>query len=134
MSLLGELGKSHHVSLTTFRRDGRAVPTVLGVAVDDQGRVCMLTPPGSGKVKRLRNNARVRLSPSDGQGRIPDDASSGEGTARLADRDETARIRKLMTRKYLAARLVLWTDRFRPPHKHWIGIVVTIRTERSPRR
>jgi hypothetical protein len=31
-----------------------------------------------------------------------------------------------MTRKYLAARLVLWTDSFRPRRKRWIGIVVTV--------
>lgn len=31
----------------------------------------------------------------------------------------------ILCRRPLAAP-VLWTDRFRPPHKRWIGIVVTI--------
>ena len=96
---------------------------MLGVAVDELGQVCMLTKPATCKVKRIRAESRVTVVPCDGRGRV---AESATGTARLLDDADTRRVRRLMTRKYLTARLVLWTDRLRPRDRRWVGISVTL--------
>ena len=83
------LRRSRYVILTTYRRDGRAVSTILGCAVDECAQVCMLTRPGSGKVKRIANNAAVVITPCDGQGRPKGLGTTG--TARAVTPDETAR-------------------------------------------
>ena len=52
------LGGVSFVSLTTFRRNGAPVSTPVWVAADGDDLV-VLTPTASGKVRRLRNDARV---------------------------------------------------------------------------
>jgi PPOX class probable F420-dependent enzyme len=63
-----QLRRGRHVIVTTYRRDGRPVPTIVGSVVDEQGRVCMRTRPGSREVKRIGNNPAVNVTPCDGQG------------------------------------------------------------------
>jgi len=61
---LAELARERYVSLATFRRNGAEVRTPIWFAVVDQ-RLWMMTGGDSGKVKRLRNDPRVRVAPSD---------------------------------------------------------------------
>jgi PPOX class probable F420-dependent enzyme len=53
--------------LTTFRRDGRPVPTPLSVAVGGD-RAYVRTYEKAGKSKRLRNDSHVELAPSTTRG------------------------------------------------------------------
>jgi PPOX class probable F420-dependent enzyme len=46
------------VCLTTFRKNGEAVPTPVWFAESD-GKLYIYTANSSGKVKRIRNNASV---------------------------------------------------------------------------
>ncbi|MEV7616347.1 PPOX class F420-dependent oxidoreductase [Streptomyces sp. NPDC089799] len=96
---LQELGQSPYVSLTTFRRDGTPVATPVW-AVHDAGELYVWTRSDSWKVKRIRNNGRVALSPCDVRGRTAPDAPVVEATARLLDEEGLRRVRKLMARKY----------------------------------
>jgi uncharacterized protein len=58
-----------YLSLATFRRDGRAVPTPIWFAGDE--RVLYAFSAGdAGKVKRLRNSPRARIAACDGRGRV----------------------------------------------------------------
>jgi PPOX class probable F420-dependent enzyme len=125
MSDIEQIGQGRNVSLTTFRRDGRSVATALWFVVD-RGELSVLTAPDSGKVKRIRTNDRVVIAPCDSAGRITQGAPSAEGTARLLDEPETARVHKLMARKYVAVRLAHWWDRLRFRRRPWIGITVTL--------
>ena len=59
---LAALEGTRYVLLTTYRRDGRAVPTPVGPLVRD-GKVYVYTPASSGKAKRVRRTARVRVAP-----------------------------------------------------------------------
>jgi uncharacterized protein len=72
----------NYVSLTTFRRSGEAVPTTLWFALAD-GRLYATTPTDSGKMKRIRNDPRVILTPCNAWGRPR--GESGEGLARIID-------------------------------------------------
>jgi uncharacterized protein len=120
------LGRRKQVSLTTFRKDGRAVSTAVWHAIDG-GEVLIVTEPGSGKVKRLRNSGRVVLAPSDIRGRVPDGAPSFEGNARIVeDPDGVARVRAAIARRYVSARLGYLLNRLLRRPTNSIGIIVTL--------
>ncbi|QTH36818.1 PPOX class F420-dependent oxidoreductase [Yimella sp. cx-51] len=64
---LAELSREDFVLLTTFRRDGREVPTPVWIAqLDDQ--LVVSTPEGTGKLKRLKHTPRVTLQPCSRRG------------------------------------------------------------------
>ena len=76
------------VSLTTFRRSGEGVATPVWAIADPDGHgLVVMTPAGSGKVKRLRRDARVTLRPCGRFGAVDEDAPTVEGTARIGDYD-----------------------------------------------
>lgn len=96
---LDELDQGKYVSLTTFRKDGTPVATPVW-AVADGGELYVWTRSDSWKVKRIRNNGRVTVSPCDVRGRVPQGAPVLEGEARLLDEAGLKRVRRLMLRKY----------------------------------
>ena len=57
-----------YLRLTTYRKSGEGVPTPVWFALVG-GRICVFTGLESGKVKRIRNDPRVTLAPSDWRGR-----------------------------------------------------------------
>lgn len=120
------LGRRKQVSLTTFRKDGRAVASPVWHVVQG-GEVLIITEPGSGKVKRLRNSGRVVLAPCDIRGRVPDGAPSFEGTARLVeDPDGVDRIRRAVQRRYITSRIGNALSRLLRRPRVSIGIIVTL--------
>jgi PPOX class probable F420-dependent enzyme len=72
------LDAARYVSLVTFRRDGRPVATPVWHA-ERSGHLYVFTAGGSGKVKRLRRESRVRLAPCDVRGRVQGDWWQGRG-------------------------------------------------------
>lgn len=94
-----ELADSPYISLVTFRRSGAAVPTPVWAA-SDGGTLYVWTRDDSGKVKRIRNNGRVTVTPCDARGRTAPGAPVTEGRARLLDAEGTGAVRKLLARKY----------------------------------
>ena len=77
---LTALAHERFVSLTTYRRDGRGVATPVWVARDGDALV-VITPEGTGKLKRLRHTSRVTLRPCDRRGRVaPDGRAPHPGT------------------------------------------------------
>jgi PPOX class probable F420-dependent enzyme len=63
------LGDETYVNLASYRRDGREVRTPVWIARDGEHLV-VYTNGESGKVKRLRKGARVRLAACDVRGRV----------------------------------------------------------------
>jgi PPOX class probable F420-dependent enzyme len=74
--------------VATYRRSGEAIATPLWYGVDDRGRLYFRTFAPSAKVKRIRNNPRVRVAPSTMRGKPKGPAA--EGTARVLDPGEEA--------------------------------------------
>lgn len=91
------LTDARFVSLTTFRRDGRGVPTPVWVVPVPDG-LGVWTPGDSGKVKRIRRDGAVTLAACDRRGRLSGPVL--DGRARVLDRDGTARVRSAVRRKY----------------------------------
>ena len=112
------LGDEAYVSLASFRRDGRQVPTPVWVAPDGEDLV-VYTNATSGKVKRIRSRGRVRLAACDARGKLRGDWV--DASARLrADSAALERGLAAIRRKYgwqahlvmLGARLFgRWPDR-----------------------
>ena len=99
----GDLARERYLSLATFRKNGAEVRTPIWFAVvpAEQGdpTLWVVTGGDSGKVKRLRNNPRVRVAPSDVRGIVHGPWS--EGTARVADDPEAiAQAHAMLRAKY----------------------------------
>ncbi|MFJ6079810.1 PPOX class F420-dependent oxidoreductase [Streptomyces sp. NPDC092369] len=121
---LSRIGRGKYVSLTTFRQTGQAVPTPVGCLVRD-GTLYALTPPDSGKAKRIRNSGRVLIEPCSMQGAVPADATAVEGTARLLDEAETRRVEAMMVRRFLMYRLVRLVDVLTRRRRSLVAVAVT---------
>lgn len=59
----------HYAVLVTFRRTGEAMPSPVWFGLDDSGSAYVQTVHDAGKVKRLRNDSRALLAPSNARGR-----------------------------------------------------------------
>jgi hypothetical protein len=79
-----DIAGSRYVSLVTHRRNGTPVATPVW-AVEDNGKLLVWTRVDSGKVKRLRKDTRVTVTPCDSRGRTAPDAQPSTATARLMD-------------------------------------------------
>ncbi len=120
---LAHLGEGKYLLVTTFKRDGSAVPTPVWVARDG-AELVFWTVANSGKVKRIRNSGRVDLAPCDVRGKPS--GPSQPGTARLLDADGTERARKLIQRKYgLIGRITMLGSRLRRGADGTIGVAIS---------
>ena len=72
-----------YVASTTYRKSGTGVPTPTWIIALDGDRIGFWTSSASGKYKRLRNNPRIVLQPSDARGRVRAGSQPAEGTAAL---------------------------------------------------
>lgn len=107
MSIPAELTGRKYVSLVTFRKTGVPVRTPVWFAEDD-GKLYLFTNPKAGKVKRIRNNARVRIAPCTMRGRIT--GPEFEATAHIVPASEAAHGLTLMRKKYWLMRIpFLWS-------------------------
>jgi PPOX class probable F420-dependent enzyme len=86
------------IALTTYRRDGRAVPTTVWFAYD-QGKIYITTSTKAGKAKRVRNNGHVEMTPSDRVGNVLGE-SQVKGHAHENTPEERTHARQVLTQKY----------------------------------
>ena len=94
-----------YISIETYRKTGQGVRTPVWFAEDPErsSRFWVYTEAGSGKVKRIRNNPRIRIAPCDMRGNI-----EGEwvpASARIVDSDDARRGQQLLNRKYFLKRI-----------------------------
>jgi PPOX class probable F420-dependent enzyme len=97
MDKLAQFANQQFINVETFRKNGQGVPTPVWF-VQDGDTLYVRTVDGSGKVKRIRNNPRVRVTPCDVGGKPKGEWV--EGQARFASADESKKVNGLLTRKY----------------------------------
>jgi PPOX class probable F420-dependent enzyme len=118
------LGAGKYALVTTYRKDGRSVPTAVWV-VRDGDALAIWTVADSGKVKRIRRNASVLVGPCDMRGRSTGDQVPAEAV--ILDPAGTERVRKLLANKYgIIGRVTLLVSRLRRGAAGTIGIRVTL--------
>lgn len=86
MNTLTQLGAAQYIALETYKKNGEAVKTPVWVT-QEAGKLYVITEGHSWKVKRIRNNPRVRIAQSDARGNVQGDWV--EATARVLE-DTTA--------------------------------------------
>ncbi len=101
--------KESYASLTTFRKNGDAVPTPMWFAESD-GIIYIYTGATSGKVKRIRNSGRVTLAPCTANGKVT--GTVIEGKARIiSDQQEIVLADAALAKKYGIQRRLLYLFR-----------------------
>jgi uncharacterized protein len=102
------------VLLTTFRTTGVGVPTAVWVGIDGDSLI-VTTQGQAGKVKRIRNNGRVELTPCDRGGTPRPGAATIEAHAEVqTDADGRARLVEVFTEKYgLAYKAIIAAGRLK---------------------
>lgn len=86
-----------YINLETYRKSGQAVATPVWF-VTEGDRIIVVTKSETGKVKRLRNNDKVRVVPSGMRGE-----PQGEwvlGKAKFLEKEELDRALKVRSKKY----------------------------------
>ena len=72
MNAFDELGDATYLSIESYRISGQAVRTAVWITADADKLYCW-TLGNSGKVKRIRHNAEVKLATCDAAGNITGD-------------------------------------------------------------
>ena len=86
-----------YLSLETYRKTGAAVATPVWFAEEDD-RLYVYSLANAGKVKRIRNNPRVRIAPCSARGVVRGPWVDAE--ARIVEGREEEHGHKLLNRKY----------------------------------
>src|ERR671930_611340 len=94
---LTQFAHQKYLNLETYRRTGQPVATPVWFA-EAHGTLYMYSLANAGKVKRIRNNPRVRVMPCDMRGQPQGEWV--EATARIVDDREAALGHKLLNDKY----------------------------------
>jgi hypothetical protein len=116
-----------YMNLVTFRKSGDAVRTPVWFAEGD-GVLYLFTNGETGKVKRIRATARVRVGPADARGTPLGPESAGE--ARILTGAEAQRADQALTRKYdLLKRLFSLVARLRRRQAVYIAVQPAAREE-----
>ena len=95
---LARLDRESYINLATFRRNGRAVETPVWFAAR-HGMLYVFSEAKAGKMKRLRNDARLRLAPCGLLGRVRGDWIEGRGH-RVDDPERVAGAYAALLAKY----------------------------------
>ena len=122
--LLDQFGSGKYLLVTTYRKDGRTVPTPVWV-VRDGGTLGVWTVAGSGKVKRIRNRAEVLVAPCDVRGK-----RTGEDVparAEIGPPELAGHYRELLKRKYgIIGRMTLLGSKLRRGADGTVAIRITL--------
>ena len=117
------LAAQQFVLLKTFRKNGTAVPTQVWFALD-HGNIYLTTMRSTGKVKRIRNNGRVTLTPCDRRGNVIGDGTEYAGMARELPESAYPRAHAALSRKYgLMYRVFMFAGSLRKSERTYIEIV-----------
>jgi PPOX class probable F420-dependent enzyme len=90
-----ELASEHYVAITTFKRDGTPVSTPVWVA-GENGSLLVISEADSWKVKRIRRDSHVRITPCSARGAPRGEPIEADATL---ERDTRA-VENLLAHKY----------------------------------
>ena len=86
-----------YINLETYRRNGQAVRTTVWFVMD-AGTIYIRTDMNSGKVKRIKNNPNIRITPSGARGQLK--GKWIEGKIKMAGSLELEHANQLLEQKY----------------------------------
>ena len=86
-----------YINLETYRRNGQAVRTTVWFVMD-AGTIYIRTDMNSGKIKRIKNNPNIRITPSGARGQLK--GKWIEGKIKMAGSLEVEHANQLLEQKY----------------------------------
>ena len=86
-----------YINLETYRRNGQAVRTTVWFVID-AGTIYIRTDMNSGKIKRIKNNPNIRITPSGARGQLK--GKWIEGKIKMAGSLELEHANQLLEQKY----------------------------------
>ncbi len=119
MAALDRFAGHKYLSLETFRKTGVGVRTPVWFAEKD-GELLLYTLADSGKVKRIRNNPRVRIVPSDIRGNPR--GQWVDAQARLLEGDQARTANRLLNQKYWLKRFFDWASKLRKTPRVYLAV------------
>ena len=99
---LAQFENEKYISLETFKRNGQGVKTPVWFVLHEHA-LYAYTEADSWKVKRIRNNPRVRVAVCSMRGTIK--GPWLDGTASLVEGDDRLAANKLLDRKYFLKKI-----------------------------
>jgi uncharacterized protein len=113
-----------YICVETYRKTGNPVRTPVWF-VEENGELFFRTDSDAGKVKRIRNNPRVRIATCNIRGNVKGEWVGGE--ARRVDSETSQHVFSLLQKKYgLMYRLVRFTERFSRGKAKPVGLAIRI--------
>ncbi len=97
---MAEIAHEKYVALTTYKRDGTPKSLPVWIADFGDGTIGFTTSSSSYKVKRIRNDPRVELQPSNSRGDVKEGTSAVSGTAVVVTGAEFEPCREVVKAKY----------------------------------
>jgi len=97
MSVLQDLHSQKYISLETYRKNNQPVKTPVWFVIEND-LIYVITREETGKVKRLKNNSRVKLSPCTFKGKPTGEWFAGN-TSKVSG-EEAEKAIKLRKKKY----------------------------------
>ena len=89
-----------YVSLTTYKKDGSTKALPVWIADFGDGTIGFTTASSSYKVKRIQNDDRVVLQPSNSRGEVKEGTEPVTGTATVVTGDDFDRYMQAIKSKY----------------------------------
>src|SRR2546426_7863017 len=122
--MLSQFVREKHISLETYRKTGAAVRTPVWF-IEENGELFVRTDSSTGKIKRIRNNPRVRIAPCNARGTIKGTWVDGE--ARMIESESSEHVFSLLRKKYgIIYRIIRLVQRFSRSKAHPIGLAIRI--------
>jgi uncharacterized protein len=120
VSGFGAFAGKKYLNLETYRKNGAAVRTPVWFAADPstnpdspEAKLFVYTTGDSGKVKRIRNNSRVKIAPCNSRGGLLGEWA--EGRAEIVTGAEATHGMNLLNMKYMPWKQLLnFFAKFRP--------------------
>jgi uncharacterized protein len=94
---ISQFDKTNYINLETYRKNGISVITPVWFVIEGKN-FFVITKSSTGKIKRLRNNPKIRISPCDFRGKVKGKWLNGLAT--LKTPDEYPQINNLRNKKY----------------------------------
>jgi len=121
---LSQFTGKKHISIETYRKTGDAVRTPVWF-IEESGELLVRTDSSTGKIRRIRNNPRVRIVPCNARGTIKGTWVDGE--ARIIEAGSSERVFSLLKKKYgMSYRLIRLVQRFSRGKAHPVGLAIRV--------
>lgn len=97
MAALDQFKNQQYINLETYKKSGQAMPTPVWFT-EQEGALYVRTEADAGKVKRIRNNSKVRIVPCGSRGQVKGEWVAG--TAEIVDEATSEQIDQVLKKKY----------------------------------